>query len=200
MGILSFGTSSEINRSDNHNYSSSSNDHPSSKNHLWKRRHGILLLRPFLSLLSIAIVLAFTVNFNICSTTTTRRTTVPPISYVDSTQAIDYPTYLTVSTTSANVCRSNPYLGALNGSVTEIAHRMERWLQELPRHQQRASSSLLHEHTHERFFAFDDTGITTCTSVMCVGGPCRADASKMVCGLDQLTLNTTEDKGHHNKD
>eukprot|EP00586_Coscinodiscus_wailesii_P016340 CAMPEP_0172519692 /NCGR_PEP_ID=MMETSP1066-20121228/291567_1 /TAXON_ID=671091 /ORGANISM="Coscinodiscus wailesii, Strain CCMP2513" /LENGTH=258 /DNA_ID=CAMNT_0013302325 /DNA_START=509 /DNA_END=1285 /DNA_ORIENTATION=+ len=37
---------------------------------------------------------------------------------------------------------------------------------------------------HDRFYVFEE--MSTCGDIVCVGGPCRADTSKITCGLSQL--------------
>ena len=89
------------------------------------------------------------------------------------------------------LCHANPYADALNESLPEISVRMDQWVANLTLHQQRAAAPSMFQHTHERFFAFDAT-MAHCSNKTCVGGMCRQDTSKIVCGLEQLATAATE--------
>ena len=60
---------------------------------------------------------------------------------------------------------------------------MDLWLAEIGRHHETAMSETNHD--HGRFFPFDI--MANCTELACVGGPCRGDTSKIVCGMPELT-------------
>jgi len=90
------------------------------------------------------------------------------------------------------VCRNNPYVSALKDSLEVISQRAQVWLN--------SSSAIAlanlrknprtHRWNHRRFDAFEI--MAPCNATSCVGGPCKSDESKIVCGLD--SLQTTTDK------
>jgi hypothetical protein len=55
---------------------------------------------------------------------------------------------------------------------------------------EQASAPSLSQHAHARFFPFDDN-MASCESMVCVGGPCKGDQSKFVCGLNELRKEKT---------
>jgi len=94
------------------------------------------------------------------------------------------------SSSSSLICHANPYAGALQDSLDQISQKMDDWMSHLAAHQQRAAEPGMVRHTHERFFPFD-ANLASCQTTTCVGGKCRDDTSKIVCGLEQLTIATT---------
>jgi len=141
-----------------------------------------LLLKFFFPLLVI------TLGFN-----NVLRTTIPLSQYYSLPQticeqlgaAVAGPT-APVTNTDTAICHANPYAGALQESLEDVAVKMDSWMANLALHQQKAASASMFRHTHDRFFPFD-ANMATCKSTTCVGGTCRADTSKIVCGLEQLT-------------
>lgn len=81
-------------------------------------------------------------------------------------------------------CLENTYIPSLDSNISEIANRMDHWLSE----ETLIEKNLLADpestaHTHTRFDAFQ--AMTGCEKT-CVGGACRADTSKQICGLVNL--------------
>ena len=97
-------------------------------------------------------------------------------------------TAATVTTTSTTAplaleCHRNPYRNALDTSLSNMVVLSQNWLADLPHHYDTANTkAALVNHT--RFQAFEPFG--TCET-SCVGGACRDDVSKIVCGLSSLT-------------
>lgn len=86
------------------------------------------------------------------------------------------------------VCESNPYQDALKESLHEIAGRMDAWLDNIGDYHNKAlTDSKYFQPDHARFFPFgDDMAHCKNESISCMGGPCTADESKIVCGLEEL--------------
>jgi hypothetical protein len=91
------------------------------------------------------------------------------------------------------VCHQNPYVGALESSLEKIAGEMDSWLENIGNHVAKGSSAEMTEPDHSRFFPFEV--MSECKEKSCVGGPCRSDTSKIVCGLDQLQKETGRLRG-----
>ena len=89
--------------------------------------------------------------------------------------------------TTPPLCEANPYTGALHESLDEISARMNQWLDAIASHHDRGDLEINRD--HGRFFPFDS--MATCTERDCVGGSCGSDTSKIVCGLRELSKNTS---------
>jgi hypothetical protein len=85
-------------------------------------------------------------------------------------------------------CRENPYAASFHSSLGNIKSKADTWLENMDHHLHNASQDLMKEHSWARFFPFDT--MADCDST-CVGGECREDKSKIICGLDKLQ---TEEK------
>jgi hypothetical protein len=85
-------------------------------------------------------------------------------------------------------CRENPYAASFHSSLDSIRSKADTWLANMDNHLQKASKDDMKEHNWARFFPFDN--MTECDT-SCVGGPCRSDTSKIICGIDKLQ---TEEK------
>jgi hypothetical protein len=85
-------------------------------------------------------------------------------------------------------CRENPYAASFHSSLDSIRSKADTWLANMDSHLLEASKDEMKEHTWARFFPFDT--MTECAT-SCVGGPCRSDTSKIICGIDKLQ---TEEK------
>jgi len=79
------------------------------------------------------------------------------------------------------LCTQNPFVGALNESLETADNRATDWLENIEEAYKKSESA---GNGHGRFFPFEPT--VTCKDISCVGGKCKADTSKMVCGLDHL--------------
>jgi hypothetical protein len=85
-------------------------------------------------------------------------------------------------------CRENPYAASFHSSLDSIRSKADTWLANIDHHLQKASTEDMKEHSWARFFPFDT--MAECDST-CVGGECRQDTSKIICGIDKLQ---TEEK------
>jgi hypothetical protein len=80
-------------------------------------------------------------------------------------------------------CTQNPYLGAI-GPLDGITAEMDKWLGNLTAIGSDSTSIRYRKHDHQRFFPFEE--MAKCNSITCVGGACRKDDSKIVCGMEEL--------------
>lgn len=87
-----------------------------------------------------------------------------------------------------NVCRANPYLSTLKDNTSTIISRKLKWLQRLPQHYEEADTEKMMEHTHARFGFFEEMAPCQPDKVVCIGGKCRDDTSKIACGTSRTTL------------
>jgi hypothetical protein len=95
-----------------------------------------------------------------------------------------------VADDSSRVCSQNPYAEALTDPLDVIAKKADAWLDNMEATIDQTFARSLRRHTHKRFFPFD-ASMATCKSMECVGGPCKSDLSKFVCGLDELRKEKT---------
>jgi hypothetical protein len=95
-----------------------------------------------------------------------------------------------VAAASSRVCSQNPHAEALTDPLDVIAKRADAWLDDMAATIEQASAPSLSQRTHARFFPFDDN-VASCESMVCVGGPCKGDQSKFVCGLNELRKEKT---------
>lgn len=128
-------------------------------------RHRPLIYRAVLLLLLAIVVIVTNQSFREQTATTTAT--------------------LTTTTTAPHTleCHRNPYRSSLNTSLSDMAVLSQKWLADLSHHYETASTKAALTN-HMRFQAFEPFG--TCET-SCVGGACRDDASKIVCGLPSLT-------------
>ena len=98
--------------------------------------------------------------------------------------------YALTSSSDRNVkriCSQNPYLDALAEPVESIVRdKVDHWLYGAGRqeHGTMAYDPSNDNWDHKRFYPFEP--MTKCGEEQCLGGPCRSDASKIACGLQQL--------------
>jgi hypothetical protein len=85
-------------------------------------------------------------------------------------------------------CRENPYAASFHSSLDSIRSKADTWLANMDHHLHNASQDEMKGHSWARFFPFDT--MAECDST-CVGGACRQDTSKIICGIDKLQ---TEEK------
>jgi hypothetical protein len=83
----------------------------------------------------------------------------------------------------ANICLSNPYVGTLSTPLNEIATRADTWLNNMDQHLARTSEPAMTQWNHDRFYPFEE--MTSCNTT-CIGGACREDTSKIMCGAQEL--------------
>jgi len=82
------------------------------------------------------------------------------------------------------LCYENQYIQSLNSSISEIAERMDQWLNEETSIEKRLRADPESvTHTHKRFEAFQ--AMAECNKT-CLGGRCGADTSKQICGIESL--------------
>jgi hypothetical protein len=86
------------------------------------------------------------------------------------------------------VCRENPYAASFHSSLDSIRSQADAWLENIDNHLQIATQEEMKNHSHARFFPFDT--MAECDTT-CVGGACKLDKSKIVCGIEKLQ---TEEK------
>jgi hypothetical protein len=67
---------------------------------------------------------------------------------------------------------------------------MDKWLGNLTAIGSDSTSIRYRKHDHQRFFPFAE--MAKCKSPTCVGGACRKDDSKIVCGMEELQKQQTE--------
>jgi hypothetical protein len=84
--------------------------------------------------------------------------------------------------------RENPYAASFHSSLDSIRSQADTWLENMDSHLQNATQEEMKAHSWARFFPFDV--MAECDST-CVGGRCREDKSKIVCGIEKLQ---TEEK------
>lgn len=78
------------------------------------------------------------------------------------------------------LCTQNQYANALNLPLNDTAGLMDQWLANKTLHEKTLMANRQNmEHNHGRFDAFQVMG--EC-NVDCIGGECRRDTSKIVCG------------------
>ena len=112
--------------------------------------------------------------FGIYVTVTSRCAYIPKFT-PDATKIIP-------SASALLECHKNPYRESLNTSLTDLLAMSNEWLASLPEHYAIArNENALIKHT--RFQPFQPFG--TCNQT-CVGGACREDTSKIVCGIESL--------------
>ena len=83
----------------------------------------------------------------------------------------------------STLCTANPYIESLNTSLSDVAFQAKEWLRHMDTHLTKARQPEMLQHTHARFFPFQ---VMSACEQACVGGRCGADASKIVCGMEQL--------------
>ena len=99
------------------------------------------------------------------------------------------------SSNPRRICQQNPLLDALNATPEAIADKMDAWLGGIgDAHAKAATDPSMQLHDHARFFPFDV--MAPCNEKSCVGGACRRDTSKIVCGLEQLQQQASEKTGN----
>jgi hypothetical protein len=81
------------------------------------------------------------------------------------------------------LCRENPYTSSFHSSLDIIRSQADTWLENMDSHLQNATQEDMKKHSHARFFPFDT--MAECNTT-CVGGACRSDVSKIICGIEQL--------------
>lgn len=89
------------------------------------------------------------------------------------------------------LCFQNQFIDSLSLNITEHASLMDKWIAKRSLHEKLLTEKALRvegnhfvlPHTHDRFDAFETMG--NCT-FSCVGGSCRHDQSKIVCGLEAV--------------
>jgi hypothetical protein len=86
------------------------------------------------------------------------------------------------------VCRENPYAASFHSSLDSIRSQADTWLENMDSHLQIATQEEMKNHSHARFFPFD---IMADCHTFCVGGACKTDKSKIVCGIDELQTEET---------
>jgi hypothetical protein len=86
------------------------------------------------------------------------------------------------------VCSQSMYAAGIASSLEDVAKQMDTWLGNLDQHLTAASGKDMTLHDHARFFPFNV--MAPCQNKSCVGGPCRTDTSKIVCGLERLKQET----------
>jgi len=92
----------------------------------------------------------------------------------------------------ARICTQNPYRNALQTSLEQAGSNMDAWLEQLDEHQEKTSNAtVMQRHNHDRFFPFEPH--SPCQSTTCVGGTCRRDTSKIVCGLQDMIAQEDND-------
>jgi len=93
----------------------------------------------------------------------------------------------TILLSDENICQQNPYLSSVSYNMAAI----REYQRQLPVLHRRATSWFEAEHgwNHGRFRAFQE--LAQCHDVQCIGGPCRHDRSKIVCGFEALAAATT---------
>jgi hypothetical protein len=86
------------------------------------------------------------------------------------------------------ICSQNPYRGAINEPFDVVASRVDAWLSNISAAMERANDSWMFDinSKHLRFFPFEEMASCKKTSVSCIGGQCRDDESKIICGVDEL--------------
>ena len=78
------------------------------------------------------------------------------------------------------LCVENPYISSLSTSIMNISKSMDDWLMNIvPIEKDLVNRTRGHPHTHDRFHAFEPMG--SCM-MSCMGGACKEDRSKIVCG------------------
>lgn len=96
---------------------------------------------------------------------------------------------------NARICHSNPYLQALVEQPARIVSEQMLQFLDLEREKFGAESMdpKYRAHTHDRFFPFVPMATCDATHLECIGGPCRDDLSKNICGLQEhvTVVNTT---------
>lgn len=86
-------------------------------------------------------------------------------------------------------CEENPYSRALTESLDLVSRRMDETLSALPLLVERANNDTYRNWNHERF-SFFNTSLAHCSNTTCIGGPCKHDLSKIVCGSEELKQET----------
>ena len=80
------------------------------------------------------------------------------------------------------------YVASFHSSLYGNRAQADTWLENIDSHLQIATQEEMKTHSHARFFPFDT--MAECDTT-CVGGACRSDVSKIVCGIEKLQ---TEEK------
>lgn len=92
------------------------------------------------------------------------------------------------------ICTQNQYAKSLNMSLSDYVASMDDWLNNMIEREHNVVKNsygpgwrqdLPMPHTHKRFDAFQAMGSCEMT---CIGGECRQDTSKQVCGVDEGTM------------
>jgi hypothetical protein len=137
----------------------------------------------FMLLLAVAIVVSYRMMHGDAVATTSFLANIASVEVLAAATS-------RVAVDSSRVCSQNPYAEALTDPLDVIAKRADAWLDNMAATIEQASAPSLSEHTHARFFPFD-ANMAGCKSMACVGGRCKADQSKFVCGLDELQKEKT---------
>jgi hypothetical protein len=80
-------------------------------------------------------------------------------------------------------CRENPYAASFHSSLDSIRSKADTWLENIDSHLQKANQENMKAHNWDRFSFFD---VMAECDTACVGAACKADLSKIVCGLEKL--------------
>lgn len=86
-------------------------------------------------------------------------------------------------------CPNNPYLPSMDVDHVNI----EAYRRKLASARERAVSNPANKHDHKRFKIFEK--LAQCKSTACIGGACRQDTRKIVCGLENLQKTQQADSG-----
>jgi Methyltransferase domain len=112
-------------------------------------------------------------------------------SYEKDTPSVAVTTQMVVNGSPYHICAQNPYLGAIDEPFHVIASRADAWLSNILVSMERANDSLMLNTNHLRFFPFEEMASCQNRSISCIGGRCRTDQSKIMCGINELK----KDKG-----
>jgi hypothetical protein len=86
------------------------------------------------------------------------------------------------------LCRENPYMSSFRSSQESIRAQADAWLENMKSHLKKAKQKKMNRFDHERYFPFE---VMAECDTTCVGGACKSDTSKIVCGIEKLQ---TEEK------
>jgi hypothetical protein len=86
------------------------------------------------------------------------------------------------------LCWENPYAASFHSSLESIRSQADAWLENMDSHLQLAEQKEMKQFDHARFAPFE---VMAECDTTCVGGACKHDKSKIVCGMEKLQ---TEEK------
>lgn len=84
------------------------------------------------------------------------------------------------------LCVQNQYAKSLSLPLEENARLADNWIEHRTEHEKNLTALTIgHKHNHDRFQAFEVMG--SCNQT-CIGGKCRADKSKIACGVNENNM------------